>query len=107
MPGSSRWVPSGFAALGLFTGGTFAEIVLRQPDGSYSPVSARDLLESNVILTAGSNGWLVTLSGAPTEALSQAATVPVDWLGSSVLAWGALGSAALLVPVHLNRPPCA
>jgi ABC-2 type transport system permease protein len=86
-----------FAALGLLLGGTLrAEIVLAVANLMWFVFAGLGALTLETGMIPASVKWLsrLTPSGALTEALSQAMTLSVDWLGILILAvWG--GFAAL------------
>jgi len=87
-----------FAALGLLLGGTLrAEIVLAVANLMWFVFAGLGALTLETGLIPSSVKWLsrLTPSGALTEALSQAMTFSVDWLGVLVLAvWGGLAALA-------------
>lgn len=88
---------AGFAALGLLLGGTLrAEIVLAVANLLWFVFAGLGALTLEGQAVPGALAWAARLtpSGALTEALTQAMTRSVDWLGLAVLAaWG--GVAAL------------
>lgn len=88
---------AGFAALGLLLGGTLrAEIVLAVANLLWFVFAGFGALTLEGQAVPGALAWAARLtpSGALTEALTQAMTLSVDWLGLAVLAaWG--GVAAL------------
>ncbi|BBZ07530.1 multidrug ABC transporter permease [Mycolicibacterium doricum] len=88
---------AGFAALGLLLGGTLrAEIVLAVANLLWFVFAGLGALTLEGQAVPGALAWAARLtpSGALTEALTQAMTFSVDWLGLAVLAaWG--GVAAL------------
>ncbi|GAC1404766.1 MAG: ABC transporter permease [Mycobacterium sp.] len=88
---------AGFAALGLLLGGTLrAEIVLAIANLLWFVFAGLGALALEGGIVPHSVKWVARLtpSGALTEALTQAMTLSVDWLGIIVLgAWG--GAAAL------------
>lgn len=88
---------AGFAALGLLLGGTLrAEIVLAVANLLWFVFAGLGALTLEGQAVPGALAWAARLtpSGALTEALTQAMTLSVDWLGLAVLAaWG--GVAAL------------
>ncbi|BBZ28314.1 multidrug ABC transporter permease [Mycolicibacterium madagascariense] len=89
-----------FTALGLLLGGTLrAEIVLAIANllwFVFAGVGAL-VLEGGLLSPGARFVARLTPSGALTEALSQAMTVSVDWLGIAVLAvWGALAALCAL-----------
>ena len=89
-----------FTALGLLLGGTLrAEIVLAIANllwFVFAGVGAL-VLEGGLLSPAARVVARLTPSGALTEALSQAMTTSVDWLGVAVLAvWGALAALCAL-----------
>lgn len=88
---------AGFAALGLLLGGTLrAEIVLAVANLLWFVFAGLGALTLEGQAVPGALAWVARLtpSGALTEALTQAMTFSVDWLGLAVLAaWG--GVAAL------------
>ncbi|HEU0192061.1 MAG TPA: ABC transporter permease [Mycobacterium sp.] len=88
---------AGFAALGLLLGGTLrAEIVLAVANLMWFVFGGLAALTLQTESVPAAARWVARLtpSGALTEALSQALTLSVDWLGVVVLLlWG--GAAAL------------
>lgn len=91
---------AGFAALGLLVGGTLkAEVVLAVSNLMWFVFAGFGALtlETNIIPMAVKWAARLTPSGGLTEALSQATTLSVDWLGIVVLAaWGMLAALAAL-----------
>jgi ABC-2 type transport system permease protein len=87
-----------FAALGLLLGGTLrAEIVLALANLLWFVFAGLGALTLETSMVSPSVRWLsrLTPSGALAEALSQAMTLSVDWLGILVLAvWGGLAALA-------------
>ena len=87
-----------FAALGLLLGGTLrAEIVLAVANLMWFVFAGLGALTLETGMVPPSVRWLsrLTPSGALTEALSQAMTLSIDWLGVLVLGvWGGLAALA-------------
>jgi ABC-2 type transport system permease protein len=91
---------AGFAALGLLLGGTLrAEIVLAVANLLWFVFAGLGALtlEGGMVPHGVASVARFTPSGALTEALSQAMTLSVDWLGVAVLAaWGAVAALCAL-----------
>jgi ABC-2 type transport system permease protein len=91
---------AGFAALGLLLGGTLrAEIVLAVANLLWFVFAGLGALTLEGGMVPHGVAWVArfTPSGALTEALSQAMTLSVDWLGVAVLAaWGAVAALCAL-----------
>ncbi|WNG89916.1 ABC transporter permease [Mycobacterium sp. ITM-2016-00317] len=89
-----------FAALGLLLGGTLrAEIVLAVANLLWFVFAALGALTLEGGMVPSALQWVARLtpSGALTEALSQAMTLSVDWLGLAVLAvWGLVAALCAL-----------
>jgi ABC-2 type transport system permease protein len=89
-----------FAALGLLLGGTLrAEIVLAVANLLWFVFAGLGALtlEGGMVPTALQEVARLTPSGALTEALSQAMSLSVDWVGIAVLAvWGAVAAVCAL-----------
>lgn len=89
-----------FAALGLLLGGTLrAEIVLALANLLWFVFAALGALTLQPESVPSALHWvaLLTPSGALTEALTQAMTMSVSWLGLAVLAlWGAVAAVCAL-----------
>jgi len=87
-----------FAALGLLLGGTLrAEIVLAVANLLWFVFAGLGALTIETSMVPPSVRWLsrLTPSGALSEALSQAMTLSMDWLGVLVLvAWGGVAALA-------------
>jgi len=87
-----------FAALGLLLGGTLrAEIVLAVANLLWFVFAGLGALTLETGMVPPSIRWLsrLTPSGALSEALSQAMTLSMDWLGVLVLvAWGGVAALA-------------
>jgi ABC-2 type transport system permease protein len=91
---------AGFTALGLLLGGTLrAEIVLAVANLLWFVFAGLGALtlEGGMVSHTARFVARLTPSGALTEALTQALTTSVDWLGVAVLAaWGALAALCAL-----------
>jgi len=91
---------AGFTAMGLLLGGTLrAEIVLAVANLLWFVFAGLGALTLETTAVPKALSWVARLtpSGALTEALSQAMSLSVDWLGLAVLAvWGGLSALAAL-----------
>ena len=91
---------AGFAAMGLLLGGTLrSEIVLALANLLWFVFAGFGALTLETDTVPSALAWVARLtpSGALTEALSQAMTLSVDWLGLAVLAvWGAVSAVCAL-----------